>query len=97
HVHCSAESFWTVFIPPDQRRLKAQKRKALLPVSLCHERGPDSFAFWSRLDQPMRPQFVEHGNVGGGNALNRLRQQVGSQLVRDRLADQPECVVSQPT
>ncbi|MNN20422.1 hypothetical protein D3C81_1337010 [compost metagenome] len=45
----------------------------------------------------MRLQFVEHRDVGRGDAFNRLRQQIGSQLVRDRLADQPECVLGQPS
>lgn len=45
----------------------------------------------------MRLEFVEHRDVGGGNALNSLRLQIGAQLVGDRLADQPECVPGQPS
>ena len=64
HAYRSAENLRSVVAPPDQRRLKAQKSKTLLPVSLRNERGPDGLAFRGRLDQPMRLEFVEHRDVG---------------------------------
>ncbi|MCY1464754.1 hypothetical protein D3C76_1160420 [compost metagenome] len=63
---------------------------------MCHERGPDGFAFGGRLDQSMGLQLIEHRDIGGGNALNRLRQQISAQLVGDCFTNQPEGVLGQP-
>lgn len=39
-------------------------------------------------------QLVEHRDVGRGNALDRLRQQISAQLVGDDLADQQPVLIA---
>lgn len=44
----------------------------------------------------MRLQLIEQGNVGGGDAIHCLGEQVSAQFVGGGLADQPQMVLGKP-